>query len=345
MKTAIMTELGKLAFIDEPTPEPKDDEVLVKVGYVGICGSDLHYFESGRIGNFVVEFPFVLGHEVAGTVEKVGRDVRGLLPGDRVALEPNVSCGVCEYCRSGLYNLCPDVVFFATPPVGGTFREYVTHPARLSFRLPDNVSTMEGALIEPLSVGVHAAAIGEAMPGQSAVVTGSGCIGLSSLLALRAEGVEDVTVVDMERKRLEKAMELGAKHVVNAADEADMVAKLRGLTGDRGFDLAVETSGTEAATRQAILSVRKGGVVVVVGYSPGGEMTIPLNHMIDNEISMKTVFRYRDTYPKAIQAVSDGMIDLKAIATNVFAFDDLQTAMEQSIKDKANIVKSVVKIG
>lgn len=173
MKVAVMEGIGKMGFTERPIPTPKDDEVLVKLEYVGICGSDLHYYEHGRIGDYIVEPPFVLGHEPGGTVVEVGKDVKHLKVGDRVALEPGKTCGHCEFCKTGKYNLCPDVIFFATPPVDGVFQEYVAHEADLCFKLPDNVDTMEGALIEPLAVGFHAAKQGGAAMGQTAVVTGS----------------------------------------------------------------------------------------------------------------------------------------------------------------------------
>ena len=215
MKVAVMTDIGKMAFVERDIPTPKADEVLVKLEYVGICGSDMHYYETGAIGNFIVKPPFVLGHEPGGTVVEVGENVKHLKVGDRVALEPGKTCGHCEFCRQGKYNLCPDVIFFATPPVDGVFQEYVAHEADLCFKLPDNVSTMEGALIEPLAVGFHAANQGGAHIGQTAVVMGAGCIGLVSMMALKAEGVSTVYVVDIMENRLKKAMELRADGVIN----------------------------------------------------------------------------------------------------------------------------------
>ena len=192
MKVAVMNGIGKMGYTERPIPVPADNEVLVKLEYVGICGSDMHYYEMGRIGDYVVEPPFVLGHEPGGVVVEVGKDVTHLKVGDRVALEPGKTCGKCKFCREGKYNLCPDVVFFATPPVDGVFQEYVAHEADLCFKLPDNVSTLEGALIEPLSVGFHAAKQGGACAGQTAVVFGAGCIGLVSMMALKACGVSKV---------------------------------------------------------------------------------------------------------------------------------------------------------
>ncbi len=343
MKVAVMEGIGKMGYTQRPIPAPKADEVLVKLEYVGICGSDMHYYETGAIGDYVVKPPFVLGHEPGGTVVGVGSHVTHLKVGDKVALEPGKTCGHCEFCRQGKYNLCPDVVFFATPPVDGVFQEYVAHEAALCFKLPENVSTLEGALIEPLAVGFHAANQGGAHAGQTAVVMGAGCIGLVSMMALKAEGVSRVYVVDVMAKRLEKALELGADGVINGKDE-DAVEAVRKLTGGAGCDLVIETAGTEFTTRQAIQMTKKGASIVLVGYSKTGEMTLPMSLALDKELTFKTVFRYRHIYPMAIDAVAAGKVNLKGIVTDIFDFDDIQNAMDRSVADKANIVKAVVRI-
>ena len=343
MKVAVMLGIGKMGFEERDIPQPKDDEVLVKLEYVGICGSDLHYYESGAIGDYVVKPPFVLGHEPGGTVVEVGKNVTHLKVGDRVALEPGKTCGHCEFCKTGRYNLCPDVVFFATPPVDGVFQEYVAHEAGLCFKLPDNVSTMEGALIEPLAVGFHAARQGGAQAGQVAVVTGAGCIGLVSMMALKAMGVSKVYSVDVMDKRLDKALELGADGVINGSRE-DAVKKVMELTGGMGCDLVIETAGTEITTRQAVQMTKKGATIVLVGYSKTGEIKMPISLALDKELTFKTVFRYRHIYPMAIDAVASGRVNLKGIVTNEFALDDIQKAMDESVNNKADIVKAVVKI-
>lgn len=344
MKVAVMNGIGKMGYVEREVPQPADNEVLVKLEYVGICGSDMHYYETGRIGDYVVKPPFVLGHEPGGVVVEVGKDVKHLKIGDRVALEPGKTCGHCEYCKEGKYNLCPDVVFFATPPVDGVFQEYVAHEAALCFKLPDNVDTMEGALIEPLAVGFHAANQGGAHAGQTAVVFGAGCIGLVSMMALKAEGVSKVYVVDIMQKRLDKALELGATGVINSMDK-NVQDEISRLTEGKGVDLVIETAGMEITTRQAIHIAKKGSTIVLVGYSKTGEMTLPLSLALDKELTFKTVFRYRHIYPMAIEAVASEKVNLKGIVSNVFSFDDIQNAMDKSVSDKANIVKSVVKIG
>lgn len=343
MKVAVMLGVGKMGFEQRNIPKVKDNEVLVKLEYVGICGSDLHYYETGAIGDYVVKPPFVLGHEPGGTIVEVGKNVKHLKVGDRVALEPGKTCGHCEFCKTGRYNLCPDVVFFATPPVDGVFQEYVAHEAELCFKLPDNVSTLEGALIEPLAVGFHAAIQGDAHLGQRAVVMGSGCIGLVSMMALKARGVSEVYVVDIMEKRLEKALELGATGVINGAKE-DVIKKAKELTNGAGMDLIIETAGTEITTRQAIQIAKKGSNIVLVGYSKSGEMTLPMSLVLDKELTFKTVFRYRHIYPMAINAVATGKVNLKGIVTDVFNLDEVQKAMDYSVNNKADIVKAVVKI-
>lgn len=343
MKVAVMNGIGKMGFEERRIPAAGDNEVLVKLEYVGICGSDLHYYETGAIGDYVVKPPFVLGHEPGGTVVEVGKNVTHLKVGDRVALEPGKTCGHCEFCKTGRYNLCPDVVFFATPPVDGVFQEYVAHEADLCFKLPENVSTMEGALIEPLAVGFHAAMQGDAKAGQTAVVMGAGCIGLVTMMALKAMGVSKVYVVDIMQKRLDKAMELGADGVINGS-EVNAVEAVMELTGGKGCDLAIETAGTQITTVQTIHMTKKGSTIVLVGYSKSGEMTLPMSLALDKELTFKTVFRYRHIYPMAIDAVAAGKVNLKGIVTDIFSLDEAQKAMDYSVNNKADIVKAVIKI-
>lgn len=343
MKTAVMKAIGKIELEEREIPQLKEGEVLIKIGYVGICGSDVHYFETGAIGDFVVKPPFVLGHEAAGTVVALGEGVDSLKIGDRVAMEPGKTCGHCEFCRTGRYNLCPDVQFFATPPYDGVFQEYVAYDASMCFRLPDNVSLMEGALIEPLAVGFHAANQGGAHIGQKAVVFGSGCIGLMCLMALKAEGVTEVYVVDVIDKRLEKAMELGAAGVINSSKE-DAEERIMELAGGYGVDLAIDTAGADVTINQGIRMVKPGGTIVCVGYSRSGKVTLDMSVALNKEITFRTVFRYRHIYPMAIAAVSSGLINLRNVVTDTFTLDEIQEAMVKSVNDKVNIVKAVIEV-
>lgn len=341
MNVGIMTGIGKTEFWERQIPQIRNNEVLVKLEHVGICGSDLHYYESGRIGDFIVAPPFVLGHEAGGTVVAVGGGVDSLVVGDRVALEPGKTCGHCEFCKSGRYNLCPDVEFFATPPIDGVFQEYVAHPADLCFKLPDSVSTLEGALIEPLAVGFHAANQAGAELGKTAVVMGAGCIGLVSLMALKAKGVTYVVVVDVIRKRLDKALELGADSVVDGNDP-DIVSRLMGTCPGNGYDIVVDAAGSEKTVGLGIRVAKKGGTIVFVGYSASGTMTLPIGMVLDKELTLKSVFRYRNIYPMAIDAVASGKVDLKGVISHRYKFEELGRGFDESLHNKNDVIKAVI---
>jgi len=344
MKVAIMNTVGKLDFEQKPIPQVKDDDVLIRLDYVGICGSDMHLFENGFIGEKHVTDPIVLGHEPGGIVEAIGKNVTGLKPGDRVAVEPGIPCYRCDYCKSGKYNLCPKVYFYASLPVlEGCFAEYIAHPADLCFKLPDNVSTMEGAMMEPLAVGMHAAMQSGAQVGASAVILGAGAIGLLTMLSLKSMGVHDITVVDLVQNRLDKAKELGCAHTVNAS-EADTIDTVMALTNNEGADYVFETAGSEATILQTAKLTKRGGTIVLVGYTSSGKAQMQVNHIVDNEITIKTVFRYRNIYPKAIEAVSKGIIPLKAIVSDIFEFERIQEGMERAIQHKDKVTKCVIRI-
>jgi len=341
MKCALMEKPGLIVYEDRPVPAVGGDEVLVRIEHIGICGSDVHYFQKGRIGDFVVERPIVLGHESAGCVVEVGASVRGLAAGDRVALEPGRACGVCSYCKSGRYNLCPSVVFMATPPYDGAFVEYVAYPAHLAFKLPEGVSTLEGSLIEPLAVGIHAANQGRARLGLSAAVLGAGCIGLVTVMALRSMGVTEIYATDTIRARRLKAEELGARRAFDPAVD-NVPAAIADATGGEGVDIVLETAGSPAATGQTVELVRRGGVIVLVGMAPEGRMQLDFGKLIAKEASIKTVFRYRNIYPTAIRAVEGGLIPLAKIATDHFSFSEIPEAISHCINDKESVIKAVI---
>lgn len=341
MKVALMPEPGKIEIVERDIPEIDDDEVLVKIEHVGLCGSDVHYYEHGRIGDFVVEDPIVLGHESAGKIVKTGKNVDKLKEGDLVALEPGIPCGKCEYCKSGKYNLCPDVEFLATPPYDGAFSEYLSYPANMCFKLPDGMDTIEGALIEPLSVGFHAANQADAQVGETAVVLGSGCIGLSTLMALQARGVTEVYVVDLIDIRLEKADEVGAAKTLNAK-EVDVVEEIMKLTDGKGVDMVIETAGSKVTVKQSVELIKRGGRIVLVGMAADPQIEFDFGKLQAKEAYINTVFRYRNIYPKAIKAVGDGIIDIKQVVTDTFGFSEIQDAFEYNIANKDKTVKIVI---
>lgn len=341
MKAWYQTGIMKQEMREVDIPVPHGTQVQVKIAYTGICGSDLHYLEHGRIGDFIVEYPFILGHESAGVVTAVGEYVTNLKVGDRVTMEPGYTCGKCEFCKTGRYNLCPDVVFFATPPYHGTFAEYVVHPEDMCFKLPDSVSELEGALIEPLSVGFHAAMQGGTHIGQTVMVVGCGCIGLVTMLAHKSMGLSEVYMSDVIDVRIKKARELGATRVFNAKAE-DAVAELLKETNGQGADLVIETAGNVRTQAQCVDMVKTGGTIVYVGMAPDEVTPININGLMGKEATVKTIFRYRNLYPTAIAAVEAGL-PLKEIVSDVYPFSKTDEAFAYNIENKADIVKIAVK--
>ncbi len=343
MKAAVMTATGQVSVQDRPLPTIGPDDVLVRVEYVGVCGSDMALFENGYIGESVVTGPMVLGHEASGTVIEVGSGVSDLEPGTRVALEPGVPCLHCEFCKEGRYNLCPDVYFWASLPVTeGAFQEYVRHPAGFCHPLPENVSLLEGALIEPLSVAFHAVDRSGIGLGGRAVVLGAGCIGILTMLTLRAAGVRDVVMVDLVDNRLDLARKLGAE-TINAAETPDVVGMLSERLG-HGPDVVFETAGNRVTMDQAIRIAKPGGTVTFVGYTKDGRADLNVNLLIDKELTVTSVFRYRNTYPKAIAAVSSGALVLDDVVSAVYGIDDIQQGLEHAVHNKADVTKCVIRV-
>lgn len=344
-KAAFMHGLDKMILKEIPIPEIKENEVLVHLEYVGICGSDVHYFHNGKVGIYEVnlEEDYMLGHECAGVIENVGSDVKSLKVGDRVALEPGITCGKCEFCKSGHYNLCPDVRFLATPPVPGCYEEYINFPEDMCFKLPDNVSTEEGALIEPLSVGFHAANQGEVKVGDTVVILGTGCIGLVTLLASKAHGAGTIIAADLIDEKLKKAKELGATYVINSG-KSDVLEEIKKLTNGRGADVVFETAGSPVTIAQTPFIVRRGGTITLVGISSKAEITYNFGQIMDKEARIMSVFRYCNIYPKAIAAVSSGTINVKQIVTHRFELDQIQEAFDEAVNNKTDLVKAIIKI-
>ena len=342
MKVVYLTQPGKMQIEEEPIPEVRPGNVLVKIEYNGICGSDVHFFKDGRVGDSVLKEKFVLGHEVSGTVVEVGENVAGLKSGDRVALEPGYGCGKCEFCKTGRYNLCPDMKFFAAPPVRGALQEYVSHPADMCFKLPENVSTMEGALVEPLAVGLHATGLGEMGLGQTAVILGAGCIGLVTLLSAKARGASKVVVVDLHEKRLEFARNMGADHTVNASKN-DVLGCVKELLPE-GPDVVFETAGSAETIAQTPFLVKRGGIVVLVGMAAQSEITYNFFQAMEKEIRIQCVFRYRNLYPTAIAAIASGRIDVKQIVTHKFRLEESERAFSTVVEDAQNVVKAIIEM-
>ena len=343
MRAAVLHEARDLRLEDVPEPEVGAREVRVAIKKVGICGSDVHYWRTGRIGDFVVEAPMILGHEVAGVVAEVGNGVTSLKVGDRVALEPGVPCRRCEWCKTGRYNLCPAVVFMATPPVDGALSDFFVTPEDFAYKLPENVSLEAGALVEPLSVGIHACRRAGLELGQSVFIAGAGAIGIASLLAAKASGASEIFMSDIKDFRLELAKTLGATEVFNAKD-ADAGERIAELTNGRGVDVAIECAGAEQTLTDCLNSAKRGGVIVVVGLGDQDRYSLPLVNLAVKELDIKGIFRYVYTYPAALNALASGKIDVEGMITHHFPFDDLLTGFEYAEKGTDGAVKVMVDV-
>lgn len=341
MKAAVLHGAKDLRVEEVPVPQITDPyQALVKIEAIGICGSDVHYYEHGGIGDFIVEEPMIIGHESGGTVVEVGEAVTNVKPGDRVAIEPGYTCGRCEYCKQGRYNLCPDVVFMSTPPIDGAMCEYKVWPADYAFKLPEAMDTEEGAMMEPLAVGMWAAQRARVKPGDAVAILGSGPIGLVTLQAAALHGAYPLYVTDVVPSRLEFARQLGATEVINAA-ETDAVEALLELS-DGGLEVALECAGVETTMHQALQVVKRGGRVQFVGMGPMTLDNFPVWDMTLNELELSGLFRYANCYPPSIAAVASGQVDVKSLITHRFPLAETPEAFEFVINHRDQVIKGVI---
>ncbi|MEV0134903.1 NAD(P)-dependent alcohol dehydrogenase [Dactylosporangium sp. NPDC050688] len=309
-------------------PEPGPTQVVVRIEAVGICGSDVHYYETGRIGKYVVEAPMVVGHESAGTVVAVGTSVSKERIGQQVALESGVPDGTCEQCRAGRYNLCPDVTFFATPPVDGSIAEFVAIEESFAHPVPAGLTAEQAALAEPVSVGVWACQKAAVKPGDRVLVTGTGPVGLLSAQVARAFGATRVTLTDVNARRLDVARGLGFEALPAGAEQG------------RGFDVLIECSGSPSATAAAIESLAPAARVVLVGMG-SGELVLPLQAVQNNELTITGIFRYANTYPLALQLLASGAVRSDVIITHRFDLVDTERALRLAHSDPESL-KAIV---
>jgi L-iditol 2-dehydrogenase len=319
-----------------PLPTLGDRDVLVEVRSVGVCGSDVHYYEHGRIGSFVVEEPLVLGHEVSGVVVDRGSRAATHTVGQRVALEPGIPCGRCSECRHGRYNLCSDVRFFATPPIDGAFARYVAIHEDYAFPLPDELSDDAGALLEPLSVGIWACQKGTVGLGDRVLVTGAGPIGNLALQVARAAGATTLAIADVNVDRLARAGEAGATSTIDLNG--------RRLEPDDGpFDVLLECTGSESVTSDAVLALRPAGTAVLVGMAPGLEARIPVAAMQAREITLVGTFRYANAYGIAIALAAAGRVDLDGLVDARYPLEEADRALRATREDPS-LLKVVVDV-
>jgi L-iditol 2-dehydrogenase len=282
----------------------------------------------------------VLGHESSGLVEEVGSAVTTLKKGDRITMEPGVPCRMCRACKEGRYNLCPDVRFMATPPIDGSLANYITHPADFCFKIPDHVTFDEGAMCEPLSVGIHACNRAGVVIGSHVLITGAGPIGLMCLLAARAAGATTIVLIDVKEDRLKMAQSLGATATINAT--SDVVAEIN-KQGLGPIDITIECSGAEPAIKTAIKATKSGGVVVLVGLGPS-EIKLPLVDAAVREVDIRGIFRYANCYPKALALISSGKVDVKPLITHHFELKDVVKAFEVARDMSGGAIKVAITV-
>lgn len=343
MESLVLEEAGRLSLRDIEIDEPlRPCDVRIDLHTVGICGSDVHFYQHGAIGPFVVRDPMVLGHEASGTVSETGSEVKHLKIGDRVCMEPGVPDPDSKASRQGQYNLDPAVRFWATPPIHGVLRWSVVHPANFTFKLPDNVSFAEAAMVEPLAVGMHASAMAQIKPGDLAVVNGAGPIGMVTALAALAGGCARVVISDVQQPKLDLAATLGPITPVNVKQQ-NLAEAAADLTDGWGADVVFECSGNEKAAAGVFDSLCPGGTVVYVGM-PGEPISYDVLAGQVKEAVVKHVFRYAHQYPRSLSLMGSGRIDVKPLITDTFAFEESVKAFEFATNMPASSVKAQIEL-
>lgn len=332
MRASVLTGVGSLAIENRPVPSPAPHQVLVEVAAVGVCGSDVHYYRHGRIGDYVVTEPMILGHELSGRITAVGASVDPARVGQRVAIEPQHPCRRCRQCMSGRYNLCPHMQFFATPPVDGALCRFVTIDAEMAHPVPDSMSDEAAALLEPLSVAIATMRKAAVAPGSSLLIAGAGPIGVICAQAAQAFGAARIAVSDPLPARRDTVARFGATEVLDPG--VDDIAAL-----DPQVDAFVDASGAPQAVVSGIKAVGPAGRVVLVGMG-ADDYSLPVSYIQNMELTVTGVFRYTDTWPAAIHLVSSGAVDLDSLVTGRYDLEHVADALN-SDTDPASL-KSIV---
>lgn len=343
MQALVLEEKGVLALRDIDLPlSVGPEDVKIAVHTVGVCGSDVHYYTHGAIGAYVVQAPMVLGHEAAGTIVAVGENVRSLSVGDRVCMEPGVPDLSSRAAKLGLYNVDPAVRFWATPPVHGVLAPYAVHPAAFTYRLPDNVSFAEGAMVEPFAIGMQAATRARIVPGDVAAVIGAGPIGIMVALAALAGGCSRVFISDFSDEKLAIAAAYPGIEPVNVG-KTPFAAAVAAATGGWGADVVFEASGSAKAFEGLFDLVRPGGAVVLVGL-PVDAVRFDVPGAISKEVRVETVFRYANVFDRALELIASGKVDLKPLITGTYAFGESVAAFERAAEARPTDVKLQIRV-
>ncbi|KAF2810773.1 putative alcohol dehydrogenase [Mytilinidion resinicola] len=331
------------AIEERPIPKLRDAwDVRIHIGQTGICGSDVHYWQRGRIGDFILKSSIILGHESAGTVVEVGSAVKNLKIGDRVAIEPGVPCRHCDYCRSSSYNLCPDTVFAATPPHDGTLSKYYIVATDYCVPLPDHMDLEQGAMVEPVAVAVQITKVGKVRANQTIVVFGCGPIGVLCQAVSKSYSAKKVIGVDISKSRLEFAKTFGADGAfLPPAKPADMIKDEFKL--EEGPDVVIEATGAESCIQTGINLAKKGGMYVQAGMGKEN-VTIPITTACIRDLTIRGSIRYTTgCYPTAVDLVASGKIEVKRFITDRFKFEEVEQAFELVRQGKESMIKVIIK--
>lgn len=344
MKAVVLEEKGIINVREVPDPPaPGPGELLIAPHTVGICGSDVHYYLNGRVGKYIVEKPMILGHEASGTVLKVGPGVKGFKSGDRVAMEPGIPDMNSKATKLGLYNIDPAVRFFATPPIDGCLSERVVHPAAFTYKLPDNLSYGDGALMEPLAVGMWAATKAAIKPGDIGAVVGAGTIGLMTAASAIAGGCAKVLISDVSQTKLDLAAKIPGVIPINVK-ESSLLDKVMEETGDWGGDRVFEASGNPNAYQDLWKLGAPGNTTVIVGIPASGEAPIDITEVQARETRIENVFRYANVYQKAIDMVASGKINLKPFISRTYTMDQSKEAFDRFAEGHPEDVKIQIEV-
>lgn len=344
MKAVVLDRQNEIQIRDVAGPGTlRANDVRIRIHTVGICGSDVHYYTHGRIGPYVVETPMILGHEASGTVIEVGSDVTHLAVGDRVCMEPGIPNPNSRASKLGIYNVDPEVSFWATPPVDGCLMNEVVHPAAFTFKLPENVSFAEGAMAEPFAIGMQAATKAKIKPGDTVVVIGAGTIGLMTALAALAGGAARAIVSDMSAEKL--AIAAGYPGVIACnVTEGSLIEKVREVTSGWGADVVFECSGSARVFADVMACACPGGAAVLVGI-PIDPVPFDIAAAQAKELRFEAVFRYANMYDRAIDLIASGKVDLKPLLSQTYAFEDAVEAFERAASGLPTDVKLQITFG
>ena len=330
-----------MRLVEMEKPSPRPHEALIRIESTGVCGSDMHYFADGRIGHTVITEPLILGHEYAGVVEAVGSEADLSLVGRRVAVEPGIPCLKCEWCTTGHYNVCPDMVFPGGPPYDGALCEYITVHARFCFPVPDTVSAAEAAMLEPLAVAVHTVELARLKPGETAAILGLGPIGLLVAQVARAAGAARLFGTDLLDYRVSAGTRFGVDDAFNAS-QADTVETILSKTNGRGVDVAFDCARSSETQGLACRIARPAGRVVLTGISGAEEDPFPVCVARRKELTVQWCRRFRFDYPRSIALLASGRVDVESLVTHSYPLERSNEAFELVLTFRDNVLKASI---